>query len=168
MVSEKIKALRERIQRREMAKRAKRRAKSRRIKKEQPEGAAETARVKAKQTSEKVSQTTEETRGLAEDAKQLVSTELGISESESESFIKEAAGLIDSAGESLGGLDIDGDGDSDVLQSFEFDEPMMDSEESGSDGVLDPTEPVMDFGDATEPVMSDLDLEDPVEEDIFK
>lgn len=167
MVSEKIKALRERIQRREAQKRASRRAKARRIKKEQPEGAAETAKVKAKQTSEKVSQTTEEARGLAEDATQLVSTELGLSESESESFIKEAAGLLDSAGESLGELDIDGDGDSDILTSFEFDEPMMDTEQGGDEGVVDPTEPVMDLGGQTEPVMSDLDLEDPVEEKLF-
>lgn len=166
MVKQRIKELRKRIQRRESAKRAKRRAKARRIEKEQPKGAAETAKVKAKQTSKQVSETNEEARALASDAKQLVATELGLSESESESFIKEAAGLIDSAGESLGDLDLDGDGDTDLMGSFE--QSLSDTEQGGDEGVVDPTEPVMDLGGQTEPVMSDLDVEDPVEDEIFK
>lgn len=166
MVNQTIKALRERIQRRESAKRAARQAKARRIEKEQPEGAAERAQVKAKQTSKKVSQTNEEARGLAEDAKTLISTELGLSESQSESFIKEASSLLESAGDSLGDLDLDGDGDSDLITGF--DEPIVEPDESGAAEVIDPTEPVMDFGEATEPVMGDLDLEDPIEEQMFK
>jgi ATPase subunit of ABC transporter with duplicated ATPase domains len=166
MVNQKIKELRERIQRRETAKRAKRRAKARRIKRGKPEGATETAQVKAKQTSEKVSETTKETQGLAADAKQLISTELGLSESQSESFIKEASDMLDGAGDALGDLDLNGDGDTDLLTGF--DQPLQGPEESGASEVIDPTEPLLDFGEMTEPVMSDLDLEDPIEDEIFK
>ena len=166
MVTDTIKALRERIQRREAAKRASRRAKARRIAKEKPEGPSETARVTAKQTGEQIAQTSEEARGLAEDAKQLISTELGLSESESESFIQEASSLLEGAGDSLGELDIDGDGDSDLMAGF--DQSIVEPEESGGTAVVDPTEPIMDFGKATEPVMRDLDLEKPIEERIFK
>lgn len=165
MVTQKIKELRERIQRREAEKRASRRAKARRIAKEKPKGVGEKAQVTAKQTSEKVTQTTEEARGLADDAKQLISTELGISESESESFIREASDMLEGAGDALGDFDLDGDGDTDLIGGFE--EPIVEPEESGASDVIDPTEPVMDFGEATEPVMNDLDLEDPIEEQMF-
>lgn len=168
MVAERIKKLRERIQRREKSTRASRRAKSRRIKKGKPKGATETAQVKARQARESAEMTAEEARKLASDAKQLISTEVGVSSSESESVISQGAALIGEAGDSLSELDFDGDGDTDILSGVDPIEPQRNDQRSGpdmglgggggrsdddpdmglgggnGDGGTDPTEPVYD------------------------
>lgn len=151
MVAERLKRLRERIQRRETSTRADRRAKSRRIKRGEPQGAGETATVRARQARESAEMTAEEARGLASDAKQLIATEVGVSESESESIIKQGAGLLDDVGENLSQLDLDGDGDTDILSGLEA----MEADGGSGDGVagetLDPTEPVYDPFEDDEP-----------------
>lgn len=118
-IADKIGRFREAIQRREKSKRAKRRAKSRRIEQEKPEGASEKAQVAAKRTKRGAREAQEEASGLAQDAKQLLATELGVSGEQSESIIEEGARLLESAGEKAGQLDVDGDGDTDILQTFE-------------------------------------------------
>lgn len=157
MVAERLKRLRERIQQRETSTRADRRAKSRRIERGEPQGAGETATVRARQARESAEMTAEEARGLASDAKQLISTELGVSESESESIISQGAGLLDDVGENLSQLDFDGDGDTDILSGVDPIEP------DGGGGTeepvggmsagetLDPTEPVYDPFEDDEP-----------------
>lgn len=152
MVSERLRALRERIQRRETKVRASRRAKSRqkqmeerrkraderarsrRVQRGEPEGAREEAQVTAK-----------EARNLASDAKTLVSTELGVSRSEAEGVITQSADLVRDAGDRIDELDFDGDGDSDILTALdaEGDIGLVDGE--GDDGIgIDPSEEMFD------------------------
>lgn len=129
MVSKRLRKLREKINRREKSKRADRRAKSRRIEKGDPDSATEAAQVKAKQAKQEAEMTADEARKLSRDAKTLLATELGVSRSESESIISEGASLLSEAGDRVDQLDIDDDGDTDILSSFD---PIVGDEGGGS------------------------------------
>lgn len=153
MVSERLQALRERIQRREKRVRAGRRASSRRVEREEPEGARETAGVKSRQARQEAEMTAEEARNLATDAKQLISTELGISRNEAEGVIEQSADLVRTAGDSLDDLDFDGDGDSDVLN-------LLDAE--GEVGLVD--KDGGDRGDGSIGIGASDEIFDPFEE----
>lgn len=162
MVHDRIKRLRERLQAREEAKKRARREKRQRIQRGDPETKTEAARVKARRAREKaqgakreVTETKSEAQGLASDAKSLIATELGVSRSESESIIKQGADLIRDAGDSLNDLDLDGDGDTDILS-------MIDGDASQGDrgGALGPVDPDLEGGDVTEPVMDPLNEPD--------
>lgn len=155
MVADRIRAIRDRIQRREKSTRAGRRARSRRIEREEPASVGEKAQVKARQTKRGAEMTADEARGLAADAKELVSTEFGVSEGEAEGIISQGAGLLDDLGERVEQLDIDGDGDTDLLEGLEavepgdggsagVQEPLEASESGGGVGISDPAEPVFD------------------------
>jgi len=148
VVHDRIKKLRERINRREKNTRAKRRAKARRIEKGDPKSKSEKAQVSAK-----------EAKKLAGDAKQLIATETGISTSESEKTIREGAALLRDAGDDLSQLDADGDGDTDILSGVDpiqtnrgsggADRPEEFGEDTGEE-ITDPGEPVMSFDDLRE------------------
>lgn len=130
-VADRIRKLREKVNRREKAKRAKRRAKSRRVEKGDPKTQTESARVTKRRTEEAVS----EAKQLSEDAKTLIATELGVGEGDAAGIIKEGADIVESrssggdggsgsGGGGLGALDFDGDGDTDILTAI--DEPGFD------------------------------------------
>lgn len=119
MVSERLRALRERINRREQSTRADRRASSRRVERGEPETTGERVQVATRRTKEEAEMTAEEARELASDAKTLVATEMGVSRSESESVISQGAGLLEDAGDRINQLDIDGDGDTDVFTGLD-------------------------------------------------
>jgi len=149
MVAERIKALREKIQRREKSVRADRQAKQRRVERGEPEGASETAQVKAKQAKEEAEMTADQARELASDAKTHVATELGVSRSEAGGIISEGSDILSSAGERLDDLDLDGDGDTDMLTVV--DSPLEDGNGGGSGGGIqgpdlgvDPSEPIFE------------------------
>lgn len=125
-ISDRLQALREKVSRREKKVRADRQAKARRIEREEPEGAGEAAAVKGRQAKREVQQSAEEARKLSSDAKTLIATELGVSRGESESIISRGAEIIENADERLGDLDVDGDGDTDILSSLDVAEPVDD------------------------------------------
>lgn len=163
MVSERLRALRERINRREQQTRADRRAKQRRIEREEPEGATERAQVKVRQVSQQAEQSADEARQLSSSAKKLIATELGVSTSEAESVIQQGADLLDSAGESVDSLDFDGDGDTDILSVIE---PPGEDDAGGGSGGQSSVEAV--GGGSIEAVGDDSGMEpiyDPYEDD---
>jgi len=129
MVSERIKAIRERINQREKNTRANRQAKARRIEKGDPDNRREAAAVKKREVTDEAKMSAEEARKLAADAKQLIATETGVSTSESESVIKQGSGLLSDIGDSIDDLDFDGDGDTDILTAVD---PI---ESSGGSGI---------------------------------
>jgi len=166
---DKIQSLKQRVEQRERAKRAKRRASQRRVEKGDPETASEKAKVSKREAEEKVSEASEATSELAQSARSLIATELGVSSSEAESVVKRGAKALEAAGDRVDRLDTDGDGDTDILPAIEgATESQRRSRTAG--GQRDPSEPPVgdiedDFDEvATDGIEGELRLDYPLEE----
>jgi len=124
-------------QRKQKRKKAEQRARGRRVEKNEPEGAREEAAASVRQL-------------------RLLGSELGVDRETAQNISQQANELIDTAQQegSMGALDVDGDGDTDILQSFEeelTEEDAFDLSEAGSG--FDPTVvEAGETGDASEPV----------------
>lgn len=157
MVEERLRKLRERLQRREKRVRADRRARERRIERDEPEGVRERATVASEEAGE-----------LAKDAKELLATELGVSTEESEGIIKRGREFLERGKGQLSQFDVDGDGDTDLLSSLD---PVEDEEmdtgdpDTGGAGPVrktvprEPDETTFDVEDGDTTVNVNLDLE---------
>jgi len=77
--------------------------------------------------------TVNEVRGLANDARELVAAEFGVSTDDATALIKQGKDALDAAGSDSSGLDADGDGDTDILGAIEsgIDEGGSSGRESG-------------------------------------
>lgn len=179
MVHERIRALRERLERRKQATKAKARAqersrtrgakarekaaKERRIQQGNPEGVSEHAQVAAKETA----RTASEAKGAATASREFLAQELGTSKEHAEEVAQSGNDFfaqVKDAGGTLGQFDLDGDGDTDLLQGL--DAPGADAA-SEPDMSIDPTEPVVDIaGRLDDPLFEedvglDLDADEP-------
>lgn len=179
MVHERIRALRERLERRKQkakgAARARERsrtrgpkarekaAKERRLEQGDPDGVSEHAQVAAKETARAAS----EAKGAASASKEFLAQELGVSKEHAQEVAESGNSFfaqVKDAGGSLDQFDLDGDGDTDLLQAL--DAPGVDGG-SGPDMSIDPTEPVVDIaGTADDPLFEedvglDLDVDEP-------
>ena len=176
MVYERIKSLREKLEKRKQNTKAKARAKARKVEKKQaererkkaerkkrikegnPEGARERGAAavrEAKKAKKAVADRKEAKKGLRKEQLRFVASELGVSPDRAEKVLKTGSEVLQSAKDSgmkERQLDFDGDGDSDILRSL--DEPM--AMERDQDLAVDPTEPVVDMpGRLEEPLFSD-------------
>jgi len=100
---DRLRGARERVQRAEKSKRADQRA---------------AARGDSDQDGKR-SETVQEARGLASDAKQLFATEFGVDEEDAGNLIRRGSEILSAAGGRIDELDTDGDGDTDILASIE-------------------------------------------------
>lgn len=116
---DRIRGARERVKRTETSRRADKRASARRLRQGEPETASEKATVKKREAERKAQMTADEARGLAGDAKSLIATETGVSGEQAESIISRSAEVLSSARGQLDRLDLDGDGDTDILEAIE-------------------------------------------------
>lgn len=168
MVHERIKALREGLEKRKKATKAKSRAKARertrgakarakaererRIQQGSPKGVREHAATVAKETSEAASSAKEAVSA----ERQFIAQELGVSTEHAGDIAETATRVFDAAGKAgvdAPAFDLDGDGDTDILQTL--DQP-LEGLESPRDLSIDPTEPVVDFRGTTEdPLFND-------------
>lgn len=160
-LADKLRGIREKVQRKEQATRADRRAKGRRIERGEPDSTAEKAAVAKRSASEAA----DEAKNLGEDAVDLISTELGVSESEAEGVISQGADAIRSAAEAGDGaldqLDFDEDGDTDLFDAVESGAGF----EGGGRGDTGP--PIGGVEDDIEPaggIEEELGLDEPIEE----
>lgn len=167
MVVERIKRLREQLERRQKATKAKSRArersrtrgakarekaeKERRIKQGNPESLQEKVAVARNEAKGAVSAG----KGAVSAERRFLAQELGVSTSEAGAIAREGNKLFDSisaGGGSLDALDLDGDGDTDILT--QLDKPLPMEQDDGL--AFDPTEPVVDFSGTTEaPLFND-------------
>jgi hypothetical protein len=141
-LSKRIEDFRERVESKKQARRAKKRAKSREQEREQrSQQADERARDRriAKNEPESV---TEEAQASVRQLK-LLSSELGVAPENVREVVENASGVLENAqeqgSEALEQLDVDGDGDTDILQSFESqasDEDMFSS--GGGSSLVEP------------------------------
>ena len=161
-MSERIKKIRERLNRREKKIRADRQAKSRRIEKEEPKGVSEKATVKTRKAKKEAAASADEARGLASDAKQLVATELGVSTSEAESIIEQGASLFDDFGDQLSSMDSDGDGDTDLLGALDVAASGSNASGGGSGSTNDPPQAEAVGGEELFDPMSDSGASEPL------
>jgi len=106
-ISDKLSSLRKRAQRREKGIRGKRRARSRRIERGEPEGVAETVAVSGRQTKQSLSKTREEAKGLASDVSSLGSTAVGIGGDDDDLLLGAAGDALSTVGEAADSLDPD-------------------------------------------------------------
>lgn len=163
-VADKIRSVRETIQRKEKSARADRRAKGRRIERGEPESTGERAAV-AKRGAEEAAG---EVKNLGSDAVDLLSAELGVTEGEAEGLISQGADAIQAAAEAGGGaiaeLDVDGDGDTDILEALESGQ----FEAVDQAGRVEADEPPLgEVEDDIEPaggIEEELGLEGPIED----
>lgn len=171
-LADRLRSARASIQRRETRARADRRASARRVERGDPESLTERARV----TSRRASEATDEIKGLGSDAVDLLSTELGTSRSDAKGIIESGADALDSAteagGNALDQFDIDGDGDTDILTAVEeggFDQGNRDGprqpRRSASDASEPPVGGVEDDVRPLDGIEEELGLEGPIEED---
>lgn len=114
-LSERIKGLRDRVQRKQREREADRRASARRVEKGDPETTGERVAVAKNEAAEAAN----ETKGLASDAVELVSAEFGVSGDQAAGIIQESSDLLSAAGQQLDKLDADGDGDTDILTALD-------------------------------------------------
>lgn len=144
-LADRLRKFREKVQRKEKATRAKRRARARRIDREEPEGLGEKFAV----TKNRLAEAGEEASGLVDDTREYASTALGAdADRDGESLLSQASGAFDE-------LDADG-----------VAEPMFENEESMVDvDAVEATEAVeMDDPDDMD---SPLDDAEAVEDDLF-
>lgn len=136
-LADRIRGLRERVQRRETSLRASRRARDRRVRREEPESARDTAELKRRRLNE----AREELGGLVGDTRDVVSTARGSGGRDDAAAMADEGAEMAEAAESDGDglltrlIDTDGDGAVDVLQSF-------DGRDIDGDGDVDVLEPV--------------------------
>lgn len=175
MVNKKLEQLREKVKERKQKRKRKQRFKQRKQKKKQLRSQQ---RVKANEPETK----TETAKASARQAR-LLAAELGVTRDRASEIAARGSELIDKAEASgtLDQFDLDGDGDTDILTAL--DEPGAGGGQRGGQAaamgptlgnpdvdpydVVDPTEPVMDFGEMTDPQLNDFDVEGPIEEEIF-
>lgn len=161
-LADRLRSIRESIQRRQTAARADRRASARRVEREEPETVGERAQLKKQRAGEAA----DEAGALASDAVSLVSAELGVSESDAKGIIESGADVLDAAGDAGGSaldqLDVDGDGDTDILDAVEN----GGFEARGSQDAMAGEAPVGGVEDDIEPaggIEDDLGLDEPIE-----
>lgn len=151
-LAQRLQSIRQSIERKKTAAKAKERAKARserrgakareraekerRIEQRNPESVGETVKASKEEASQ-----------IASEARELVSTELGIRKEDADDTIEKLNNIKDEFG---GVLDVDGDGDTDLLQLA--DQP----------ADMDATEPVIEQG-PTEPVNQSGEEFDPVD-----
>jgi len=170
-LADKLRDARERVRRREKATRADKRAKSRRIREGDPETASEAATVKKRELEQSASEAKTEASGLADDAKKLISAEFGVSSSGASAIISQGSELLSSAGDQLDRLDVDGDGDTDILARIEQGVEAQEQQprQRQSQGSIEP--PVGDIEDDFDEVgapgvEAELELDFPIEDDL--
>lgn len=173
MVHDRIRALRERLERSKQSAKGKARArdrsrkrgakarkkaeKQRRLERGNPKNVREHARVSGRETAKAAS----EAKGAFDAGTTFVSQELGVKKQHAEGVIESGNELFQkakSAGVPLQQFDIDGDGDTDLLQVL--DAPGGGGQ-GGSGAVVDPSEPIID---PTEPA---IDVPGTIAEPLF-
>lgn len=174
-LAEKIRSLRDRVQRKQREREADRRAAARRVERGEPETVSEKVEVAKRDAAEAAA----ETKGLSADAVQLVSAEFGVSSEDAAGIIEQGSELLSAAGDQLDELDVDGDGDTDILDALDEGieaTPSGQRTERGEgeaepDRAVDEFEPPVgdiedDFEDVVgEGVEADIGLDFPIEED---
>lgn len=164
-LSDRIRSLRGRLQRKQRSREADRRASARRIEREEPETTGERVELAKRDAAEAANETT----GLASDAVNLVSAEFGVSSSDARGIIEQGSDLLSAAGDQLGQLDTDGDGDSDILMALdEGIEPTAADRQAGRSRQEPPVGGVEDDFNEVEPtgVEGEVGLDFPIEEDL--
>lgn len=180
MPNKKLEALRERLEKRRSKRKSKRkskelqrkrdeRARDRRIEENEPEGAAETAKATTKQAEELAT----EARETLQEERAVIAAELGVSTGEVEGIMESASERIKAAAEQgdLSELDIDGDGDTDILQAMD---PLGGEQDGGmgdpgAEPVVDPVEAASldvgaDFADDDD--VTGVDMSEPIDGEI--
>lgn len=169
MVHERVRSLREKLERRKKKRKAdirakdrKRRQKTKRIKEGNPKGAAEHVQAAAKEAG----RAKESVKEAVSAEQRFLARELGVSPSHASQVAKSANSVLDRIKKQDGdteAMDIDGDGDTDYLARL--DQPLEGFE--STEKSIDPTEPVVDPpGKLEEPVFQEgvgvaVDVEEP-------
>lgn len=152
---DRIRGARDRVQRAEQSKRADRRAQ---------------ARSEGMSGDNEQSETVQEARGLASDAKELISTEFGVDEDDAKQIISRGSDILSAAGDRIDQLDTDGDGDTDILSRIE--DGVEANQGRGSARQQRGVEPPVgdiedDFEEvAANGVEAEIDLDFPIEDDL--
>lgn len=175
MVHDKIKALRERLERRKKATEAKARARERsrtrgaeareraererRLERGDPKGLKEEAIA----TVRAASSAKQAASGAVSAERQFLAQELGVSTDHAKEVAETGNSVLQSAqraGVSLQQFDLDGDGDTDLLASL--DQPAQRDRRGGQPVSIDPTQPVIDTpGRLEEPLFEEDVFEEP-------
>lgn len=147
MPHEKLESLKERIQRKTKAVKAKKRAKQRRIERREPKTMGERAKV-----------TAEEAKEVGE-ATKLLAAELGVDPGRAKQIAKNGNQALEKAAnnDSLDRLDTDNDGDTDILPALE------ESLSGGSESNTTSQKQGLDSSEEVGPVRGDQPVVDPWE-----
>lgn len=179
MPHERLASLRERLRERRERRTSERKARERnrarkarkkkqRLEENNPDGLTE----KAQATAQRASEVAGEAAGVVTAEQQLVAAELGVSTSRAKQIMEQGSQVLDRAAEagSLDQLDVDNDGDTDILTTFESQlDEARDEPEGVELGGIDPTEPVIDFqGEQTEPAFKEVDVGLDAEDDVLR